>query len=509
MGKLNKIEKLIPGAVLLGISSLLSRVLGLVRDRILAGKFGASEGTGIFDIDVYYAAFRIPDFLFAVLIIGAVSTAFIPIFSRYIDKKKMKEAWDFASNSLNLIAVALLVLAVIAFILAPQIVKILTPGFHPEKLELTAKVTRIMLLSPIFFGLSSIAQSIQNTFKKFFYYALAPILYNLSIIVFAYFWSDQYGVYAATAGVITGALLHFLIQVPAIVKLGFKYRPIFDRKREDFREMVRLLIPRVLSISSLQINLVIETLIASTLATGSVAILNYAYNLNSLPMGIIGISIAIVSFATFSTLAGQKKHSELTRTVRKNLTNILFFIIPSIAGLIVLREEIVTLILGIGKFSASDIHITANMLGIMACGLIGQATIPLLARVFYAYKDTRTPMKLTAAIVAINIILGVTLVFGLDLGIYGIAIASAVANLIGFAIFVTGLKSKDVRQVLDVKRLTKFILISIAMGIITFFLKEITENLLLNTMAVIVIAAGFYFAAAEITKAMSIRELKS
>lgn len=500
MENLNRIEKWIPGAILLGLSSLVSRILGLIRDRVLAGRFGASQGTGIFDIDTYYTAFRLPDFLFAVLIVGAVSTAFIPIFGRYVQKKEMKKAWEFANNCLNLITLMMLIFAAIVFIFAPQVVKILAPGFDAEKLALTAKVTRIMLLSPIFFSLSAIAQSIENTFKKFLCYALAPIMYNASIIVFAYFWSDQYGVYAAAAGVIMGALLHFLVQIPAIIKLGFRYRPIFDYKREDFREMIRLLVPRVLSISSFQINMVVETMIASTLATGSVAVLNYAFNLNSLPMGIIGISIAIAAFSTLTSLAGDKKHEELMKTVKKNLSDILFLIIPSIAGLIVLREEITELILGTGKFSAHDIILTANTLGFFAVGLVGQATIPLLARVFYAYKNTKTPMKITMGIVIANIVLGIVLVFGFKLGVYGIAIAGASAQIIAFIAFIAALRQKKIVNILDFGRASKFVILSILMGILVWFLKDLTTSLLQNTITAIVGGAVFYLGTAKIFK---------
>lgn len=509
MDYLNKIEKFVPAAVLLGISSLLSRILGLIRDRILAHKFGASMGQGIFDIDTYYAAFRLPDFLFAVLIIGAVSTAFIPIFSRYIQKKDTENAWSFANNCLNLITIILLVLAVIAFIFAPQIVEILTPGFSPEKLALTAKITRIMLVSPVFFGLSAIAQSIENTFHKFFCYALAPIMYNISIIIFTYFWSDQYGVYAATAGVIAGALLHFLVQIPAIIKLGFRYRPIFDYKREDFKEMIRLLVPRILSISSLQIGMIVETMIASTLAAGSVAIFNYAFNLNSLPMGIIGLSTAIAAFGTFNILAGEGKHEELIASARKSLTNILFLIIPSMTGLFIMRYEIVELILGTGRFSENDIVLTANTLGFLAIGLIGQATIPLLARIFYSYKNTKTPMKITTFIVVFEIILAISFVFGVGLNIYGIAIASGIAQLTGFMVFIIALKRAKITKILEIKKVAKFIMVSAAMGILVYLIKNITGDLLLNVAVAATLGAIFYFCVSYIFKIANVRKLGS
>jgi putative peptidoglycan lipid II flippase len=492
MTKLNKIEKLIPGAVLLGISSLLSRLLGIFRDRVIAGEFGASKGVGIFDIDVYYAAFRLPDFLFAILIVGAVSTAFVPIFSGYVQKKDMKNAWAFANNCLNLITIAMLGLAIIAFIFAPFIVKILTPGFSAEKLALTAKITRIMLLSPIFFTFSAIAQSIENTFRKFFYYALAPIFYNLSIIVFTYYFSDIHGIYATTAGVIVGALLHFLIQLPAIIKLGFRYRPIFDYKRKDFIEMIKLLVPRILSISSTQINLIVETLIASTLATGSVAVLSYAFNLNSLPMGIIGISIAIATFSTLSMLASEDKKDELIKTVRKNLSNILLLIIPSTVGLILLRQEIVELILGTGKFIEKDITLTANALGFFAIGLIGQASIPFLARVFYAFKNTKTPMKITLVIVLINVILSVVLTFKFKYGVYGIAFAGGIAHFIGFIMFIWALNKNQIKNILDFKKIFGYVVLSGIMGVIVYSTKNLSDILSINILISVLAGAGFY-----------------
>ena len=438
MGK----NKILMGAVLLGISSFLSRFLGVIRDHIFANQFGALQGQGIFDLDTYYAAFRLPDLLFNLLILGTVSAAFVPIFTDYIAKRKKKEGWEFVNSILHLLMFGLLVLAGLSFIFAPWLVKLIAPGFTGEKLETTINLTRIMLVSPIFFSLSSIAQSIQNTFKTFFYYALAPIFYNLSIIGATLFWGAEFGVYGVAFGVVIGAVLHFLIQVPALIKLGYRYRFAFDWRRKDVREMAKLTLPRVFGVSAMQFTLLVDTLIGSTLAVGSITILNYAINLNSLPMGVIGVSLAISSFSTLAELAALRQKKAFREELQKLIRWVLFLILPASFGLFILRSEVVTLILGSGKFGERDVWLTAGTLGLLVLSLLAQSLIPLLARAFYAYKNTWTPVKIALLAFGFNVVGSLTLAKFLGFGVYGLALANTLANWLNFGFLVWFLQKK-------------------------------------------------------------------
>ena len=277
---LNGESKTITGAaLLLGAASLASRFLGVLRDRVLAGEFGAGD-----TLDVYYAAFRIPDLVFNLLILGALSAGFIPIFTAALcgareKNEEPKEAWGIVNSAMNIMGVALVVLCGLFIILAPWIVPLITPGFGPEKMATTITMTQIMMLSPIFLGLSNILGSVLQSFKRFFIYSLAPIFYNIGIIVGALFFTKWWGIYGLAGGVVLGAVAHMLIQAPAAWQLGYRYRWIFDLANKKIRAIGKMMIPRTLGLAVSQINLVVMTIIASTLIPGSLAIFNLANNL--------------------------------------------------------------------------------------------------------------------------------------------------------------------------------------------------------------------------------------
>lgn len=431
-------KKILQGAILLGISSLASRLLGVLRDYLFTDIFGATQGTGIFDIDTYYAAFRLPDLLFNLLIYGALSTAFVPIFSQYLSKKQQEKAWKFANNSLHILLSTLLAISVLLFIFSPQIVDLFFYGFTQEKRELTTELTRIMLISPILFGLSSFAQSLQTSFKTFLLYSLAPVAYNLSIIIAAYFFGKEYGVYAITYGVVIGAGLHFLTQVPALFKLGYKYKFTFQPKAADIKEMFRLLGPRILGLAVMQFNILVDHFLAALLFSGSLAIINYANNLNSLPLGVVGISFATASFATLSEFSDNKK--AFKDTLHQNIKNILSLIIPATVALIILSPQIVQMLLSGSAMSTKDQELTALTLSILALSLFAQSLIPLIARGFYALKNTKTPLKAGITAFSLNIALSLLFAFQLKWGIYGLAAANSIAAICNLLLLSKALK---------------------------------------------------------------------
>ena len=413
---------MLSATVVIAGASLVSRLLGVLRNRIFASMFGAGD-----ELDAYFAAFRIPDFLLNLLILGAFSAAFIPVFTGLISRRKKKHAFLVANSVLNLILTVMVVICVIAAIFAPFLMFLIAPGFNPEKMELAVALTRIMLLSPILFGISTVISGILNSYRKFFAYAIAPVMYNLGIIAGTLVFVPRIGVYGLAVGVLIGAFLHVLIQVPAVLGTGFRYRPKLELKNYYLWKVGKLMIPRAAGLAVTQVNLVVITVIASTLMAGSVAIFNLANDLQNLPVSLFGISFAIAIFPTLAHNASLKKFGEFVKNFSHTFRQIVFLIVPAAVGLFLLRAQVVRLVLGTGKFDWEDTYYTAATLGLFCVGLIGQALVPLTARAFYALQDTKTPVFISILAVILNISL--CLLFVNLMGVVGLALAFSISSL--------------------------------------------------------------------------------
>lgn len=425
-----KINSITVAAGLIALSSLFSRFLGIVRDRILAGQFGAGS-----TLDIYYAAFRIPDLLFNLVVLGALSAGFIPIFTSLIkdfncenqeSRAQNQVAWSLANNVLNLLLIGLTVFSLVGIIFAPVFISLVAPGFGTKEQELTIYLTRIMFLSPLFLGISGILGGILQSFKRFFVYSLAPILYNLGIIIGALYFVDLWGLAGLAWGVVLGAFLHLAIQIPTVYRLGFRYHlRIFWRDLNTWK-IGQMMVPRTLSLAISQINLVVITAIASNLSSGSLAVFNFANNLQSFPIGIFGISFAIAAFPALSKFAFDK--DKLSENFSQTIRQILFFIIPATVLIVALRAQIIRVVLGTGNFNWQDTILTMNTLGFFALSLFAQATIPLLVRVFYARQNSTTPFYLGLFSVLVNIVL--SFIFSNKMGVAGLALAYSIANIL-------------------------------------------------------------------------------
>ncbi|MEK7203116.1 MAG: murein biosynthesis integral membrane protein MurJ [Patescibacteria group bacterium] len=425
-----EINSITTAALLVAASSLVSRFLGIFRDRILAGQFGAGD-----TLDIYYAAFRIPDLVYNLLILGALSAGFIPIFTGLIKNKKggsgeNKEAWQLTNDVLNISIVSLIFLCALGIILAPFFVKLITPGFNNEKLVLTASLTKIMFLSPIFLGISAVFSGVLQSFKRFFVYSLSPIFYNIGIIIGALFFVPLWGIYGLAWGVVLGAFAHFIVQLPTATSLGFRYCFRFNFYSKKIREIGMMMAPRTMSLAISQINLVVITIIASTLNSGSLSIFNFANNLQSFPIGIFGISFAVAAFPALSSTAFDKK--KLIKNISLAIRQILFFITPATVLLITLRAQIIRVVLGTGQFGWQDTILTINTLGFFSLSLFAQSLIPLLIRVFYARHDSKTPFIIGLVVAIINVWL--SLLLSNQMGVAGLALAFSIANILNLII---------------------------------------------------------------------------
>lgn len=497
---------ILPPTLLLALSALLSRLLGIFRDHLLAKTFGATVGMGIYDLDVYYAAFRIPDLIYNLLVLGTVSAALIPIFTQYKKQQDMENAWQFASSMLHLMFLGILVVSGVIYILAPMMVPFVAGGFDAEQLALTVKLMRIMLLSPILFSIASVLISIQDSFKTFFYRSLAPLFYNLGIIAGILYFSTEFGVIGVTWGVVIGVALQLLVQLPVLKQLRYKHYWMLGRRRTDVRKALKLIVPRIVGLSMNQLTLIVNTLIASFLVTGSITIFYLADNLNSLPLGMIGIAFAITSFATLSELAMEPTKQPFAEELKRVMGQILFLIIPATIGMLVLRHEIIDVILVYGKFTPADGLLLAQVLGFLLISLFAQSLIPLLARGFYAFQNTKTPVVAGVLGAAVSIVGSLVLALHLEMGIVGIALAFSAGSILNVALLYGWMSKKLKHDILDWVSVLKMVLISLIMGKLVFITKEFLTFGGTTVMEVVqlavytIIGLVVYFGLAKLTK---------
>lgn len=427
-------ENITGGAAIIAAASFASRILGVFRDRILAGEFGAGD-----TLDVYYAAFRLPDLLYNLLIVGALTAGFIPVFvaardaSRKRGETRSTEHWDIANAFLTTAIAGLAVLCAIMIVLSPYIIPWLTPGFSPEKTAAVARLSRIIFLSPLLLGASAVLGGVLQSYRNFFVYSLAPIFYNIGIIIGALFFVPVMGESGLAWGVVLGAAFHFLVQVPAVVALRWPFRFSFDFANAGMRKIWWLMLPRTIALGATQINLLVLTGIISFLSVGSLTIFNLAHNLISVPVAVFGISYALAVFPTLTERAQAEDRGGFQNAFIKAASQILFFIIPMTVLFLVLRAQIVRVVLGSSvMFDWNDTVLTFTTMGWLAVSLFAQALRPLFIRGLYAYFDTFNP--LIAGIAADVVILGGAVVLARVYGVVGVAMAISVGAILELAL---------------------------------------------------------------------------
>lgn len=392
-------SKTIAGAALLiGVSSVVSRLLGLFRDRLLVARFGVGD-----ELDAYYASFQVPNFLFALLVLGTLSVAFIPVFTEYLAKGRREEAWRMTNSILSIVGVAMGGLSLGLSIGAPWLVPVIAPGFSGEKLELTIALTRVMMLSPFVLALSAVFSSVLNSNRRFLAVAFAPPLYNAAIIFGILSLSKPFGVVGVAYGAIIGTVLHLLVQVPPALALGWKPRFAIDAKQPGVREVGRLFLPRVFGIDISQLSQFVGTAIGTTFGVGAPAIFNLAMNISAVPLGTFAIPFSIAAFPALSEAAARGDRDGFRDTFAATFRQILFFLIPLSAMAFVLRVHVVRVLIGARSLGWHDTRLAAAALGLFALSLAFQGLAPLLARAFYALKNTLIPVLISAGAMAVNV----------------------------------------------------------------------------------------------------------
>lgn len=422
-------------ALIISLAGIASRFLGFIRDRLLAAQFGAGD-----TLDAYYAAFRLPDLFYSLMVLGALSAAFLPVFTELQTKSREREAWNLASDVLGLLVVILGILGVIGILLAGNVVTMIAPGFSDEKRELAISFTRIMLISPIFLSVSAVFSGVLMSFRRFIAYSLAPLFYNTGIIFGILVLVPMYGPSGLGWGVVIGSILHMMTQWPAVTTTGLRLRfhPWQALRNASVRRVIRLMIPRSLGMGVNQIGLLVMTGFASLLASGSLAAFTFANNIQSVALGLFGIAFSVAAFPSLSSSAAEGKGKEFFSVLSVATRRILFFVLPLSALMIVFRAQFVRVILGSGHFNWEDTIVTFNVLAWLSVSLFAQSLIPLFARGFFALQNTKTPLYIAIGSEALHILLLICFWRSSYFSIQTISIAFSVATIVNlFFLYVT------------------------------------------------------------------------
>ncbi len=423
-------------AVIIGIAFMASRILGLLREIVLANRFGTSS-----DYDAYVSAFRIPDLLFLVIMSGSFGAAFIPVFGGFLARNEKENADRLASAVITWTALITVVLGSITFVFASPLMRyIVAPDLPPSAMNLGIQTMRMLLLSPLLLGMGIAAKGILETHLRFTLPALAPVVYNLAIVLAAIFLAPSYGIRGVTIGVLIGAALHVGIQIPGIVRTGLRFRPTLSTSVLGLSEVGILLLPRVIGQAAFQINFVAVNHFASQTGEGSVSGLNYAWQMLMLPNGVLALSISTVVFPTLAAQFELGDIGSFRTTLQRGLYPLLFLLVPASIGLFEFRTALFQTIFQSGNFTAKSTILASEPLAFLALGLVWYGLVEVLARTFYAMKDTVTPVAAGVFIIVLNIALSKALLG--SMGHVGLALALSMSTFVEALILVIILRRR-------------------------------------------------------------------
>ncbi len=477
----------------------LSRLLGLARTMV----FGHFFGTGA-EMDAYGVAARIPEMLFLIMAGGALGSAFIPLFTERLAQGAEEEAWRLASSIINLLIALLAPVSLLAIILAPWLVRTwVAPEFSPQMQALTVDLLRVMLLTPMIFGISGILMGVLNGYQHFLMPALAPSVYNLALIGGAV-WGGLVGggTRAVAAASVIGAVAHLLTQLLGLWKYPARYRLTFGWDDPAVREVAGLMLPRMLGVAAIQVNFVITNNLASGLEVGAVSVLLYAWNLVLLPQGIFAQALGITCFPTLSTQAARGDLEGLRETIAVNLRVLLALLLPAMVGLIVLGEPLVALLLQRGEFDSASTQAVAYAMALFSIGLLGHGALEILARAFYAVHNTWIPTMAALIAVVLNVALGLGLppvfaragfpAFG------GLALANSLAILVETVVLVVLIRQRV--GDLDLGALARWSIrpavAALGMGVVVVLWRRVAPGMLLETGGGTLLGLGSYLSLA-------------
>lgn len=466
-------------SLVLAITFVFSAILGFLRSRFLYAHFFSCCAL---ELDAYTAAFRLPDLIFKLLVTGALSASFIPVFSSYLHKDK-KQADLVASTVITLLFFVFLLAAVVLLIFTRPFSELIAQGFSPYQIDLMVNLTRILLIAQIFFLLSNFLTAILQVHQVFIVSALSPIVYNFFIILSIFTLAPVFGIYGVVYGAVVGAFFHLAIQIPIVKKIGFNYTFSLKHRLEGVREVIRLMLPRSLSLGLSEIENTVTLFFASGLIAGSISLLNLAMQIMYLPSRIFATTVGQASLPILSKNVAQNKLENFKNIVVNTLMQSLFIALPVATIFLVNRLAIVRIAFGAKQFPWEATLITAKTLAFLSPAIVCQAIIQILVRSFYALHDTRTPMKISFVSLLVNVVASFYLVNFTDLGIIGLAFSVSLANLVqcfGLVIFF-GRKVNGINWSVILSQFNRILLASIIMGLVTWVTIKSLDIYLLDT----------------------------
>ena len=432
------IQSVVKSAGVIGVATFSSRILGFVRDMLLARLFGATPAA-----DAFFIAFRIPSLLRELFAEGSMSSAFIPVFTEYRTTRSKQDAWELASAVFTTLLTIVTFVTIVGMMAAPWLVQLLAPGFqeNPDKLALTTLLARIMFPYLLFVSLAALAMGILNSVRAFAAPAFSPLFLNIFIIIGAVFVSPllQEPIIGVAIGVVAGGVAQFAMQLPSLKLRGLLFGFRFEPGHPGLRRIGLLMVPSLLGLSVTQVNLTVSTVLGSFF-TGGPTYLFYGMRLIQFPLGIFGVALAMAILPTLSSQAARGALDELRTTLGFGLRMILFIIVPAMVGLILLRTPIVHLFFEHGTFTAQDTTATAFVVLCYASGLWAFGGVRIIVAAFYSLQDTKTPAVSAAVAVAANIVF--SLVLMRPLGAAGLAFATALAAMVNGGILVAVLNRR-------------------------------------------------------------------
>jgi putative peptidoglycan lipid II flippase len=468
-------------AFILMLMVVISGLLGLIRYRILYDWF-TTDQTGVF-----FAAFRLPNFLFEMLSMGTLASAFIPVFTKYITRDNDKSAYIMASSVINITVLIMVTIAIPILIWTKEFSRLLAPGFTQVQINDMVSYTRIMLILqviPLIVG--NFFTGILQSYKLFIMPALAPILYNAGMIAGIIILSPVYGMYGAVIGVGIGAFLFLLIHIPLLWHQGYVYKPIMDFKNPGVREIGKLIVPRLIGLGVSQIDVTVDLMLSTVLGSKMVSVFYLAQSLQQLPVRLFGTTVSQAALPTLSTATAAEDLTNFKQSVLSAYNMILFFVIPSSVVFIVLRVPIVRLTFGATMFDWEATVMTAMTLSAFAVSLSAQAVSQVFIRGFYALYNTKTPVIISVITILVNSLLSIYFVIYLHLPVWSLGLSTTVASIINAVLLLWFLNRKvngfDVSDLLF--RPFKMLIASIIMGIIIYIPMKLFDQLVFDTSRV-------------------------
>jgi putative peptidoglycan lipid II flippase len=505
-------KKLAKSAGIIGMGTTFSRILGFIRDILIAKIFG----TSVF-ADSFFVAFRIPNLLRDLIGEGAANAAFVPVFSEYLVKKEKDDYWRLVNALFKLMFFILVIISLLGVLLSPVIVSLIAPGFRSQidKFQLTVHLTRIIFPYIFFAGFTAFLMGVLHSHKSFAFPAFSPCMLNLALIMGVLWGARRFGVYGLAWAVLLGGLVQVLIQIPPLIRTSFKLNLKSSFRHPAIKKIGRLLFPRFLGSCVYQINLFVDTMLASLseiVGEGGVSALYYSNRLVQFPLAIFGISVAQATLPTMSIQSQENSFKNLTRTISFSLRSVFFITIPAAVGLAVLARPITTVLFQRGEFNDYSTRITSLALTFYSVGLFAYSGIKILVSAFYSLQDTLTPVKVASFSLVVNIILNLILMRYLKVG--GLALATSISATTNFLLLFYFLKKKikDLEGKGIINSSLRILLAALAMGLISKIsfsgLGQIMEKEILHLVAVIIISLCSYMIFSLIFRVEELQSLR-